>query len=322
MSASIATCDEIGSHLYSLLRSLERPEERPSYLSSVSGLSSLSQLVRSSFPIARGAGNGITLKGLGTVDANSLWEIHSFEELYNRNLLKECIMTQFQLLCVSKELEEEVEQEQVAHACKEIVEAAELYNDRCAASWKQRKKRVSYAFLAKGMPHYNWIWFADFVETFVRCNSERVAAQFLSETCSANRVLAAARKASGIIRMLISISYSHSSLLCDVSVAPIVSVQPVPTRLQTPSDQNPSTSSSRKIQQASTPQQQTVLRTESLVASQFWKEVFLHLRTRVQRKVKLGGGGDGDYVQQFAAIAQGLPTTPGACFSTTYCLML
>ena len=298
MSASILTCDDISSHLCALLRNLELPEEQPSYITSVSGLSPLSQLVLSSFPTALEARDGTTL---GTATANSLWEIHRFEDLYKRNLLKECIATQFELLCVSKELEEGAEQEQVAHACKGIMEAAELYNDRCVASWKQRKKRVNDEFLAIGVPRCNRITFADFVGTFARCSSECVAAQFLSETCSANRVLAAARKNSGFIRMLTSISISHSSLLDDVSLAP----------LQTPSD---STSSCCKVQQAPTPQQQAALRIESLVASQFWKEVFLHIRTRVQWKMKLGGCEDGDYAQQFAAIAQGLPTTTGAFF--------
>ena len=284
--------DRIFSHISSLLRHLERSEQRPSYSSSVLGLSSLSELVHATAS-ARNVGRRFEL---GRRAASPTCMMRNAEELYKMKLLKNCIMTQFQLLCVSRELENWTED--VSELCKEIVEGAELYNGRTEDLTNSTQRRGW-----SKMQEKDQLSFADFVETYVSSRSVHIAEQLLDSNCNADQVLSVARLDAIFVQSLVAICATHSSLLGELPEAP-----------ETPRQSSDTTGLTVQPQLGSgpSPPQQVLTTVELLVSSELWKEVSLCLKDGAQLR---GYGG-----KKFAAIAESLPPEPGAPYFSVCCM--
>lgn len=274
--------DRIFSHICTLLRHLERPEQRPSYSSSVLGLSLLSELAHAAASVSN-VGRRLDLGHC----AASPCMMQNAEELYKMNLLKKCILTQFQLLCVSTELENGTDY--VFESCREIVEAAGLYNGQTAALFTETNSAQ-----CRGWLKTNQLSFADFVDTYVSSRSVYLAEKLLDSNCSTDQVLGVARVEATFIQSLVAVCAQHSLLgeLPETSETPHKSSDTAGLIVQPQPSSCPS------------PLQQVWTKVVLLVVSKLWKEVSLCLKDEVQRR---GYGG-----KDFAAIADSLPSEPGA----------
>lgn len=283
--------DRVFSHLCSLLRHLEKSKQRPSYSSSVHGLSSLSELV---YATASTLGVGRRLES--GYRAASPGVIHNAEEMYKMGLLKKCILTQFQLLCVSRELENGTEY--VSETCREVVEAAELCNAQTTAVFRETKSAQCRRWLK--IQESNQLSFADFVETYVSSRSLCIAEQLLDSNCSPDKVLGIARTEATFIQALVAICATHSSLLGEL-----------PETTQKSND-TVSLTSQPQLSSCPSPLQQALTKVELLVTSKLWKKVCLCLKDGVHSR---GYGG-----KEFATIADSLPLESGFSYFPVCCV--
>ena len=291
----------VTSYLCSLLSLLERPDENETYSSNVHGLSSLPNLVQKAVPASKSNQHSHFNSGARQLQPwrpnSPSWILQNTHELYKVELLKKCILTKFQVFCVTK-----VEPTDLCQVCREISQATDLFNRHIAA---QAHHSSSDRWMTQESTQ---LTFADLIETLVSCRSECIASKLL---CSSNAddALSVARREALFIRSLVSTFNAHSSLLsecmagevtqddtCSANSSHLTSEQP-PHRF--------SSSSSSSMSQIYL-DKGMLKRIELLVASELWKGVALCLRHKLQSK----GYWEKDFV---IAAAQILLGEQGTC---------
>ena len=257
------------SYLCSLLSLIEQPERNETH-SSNSGLLSLVKRTvtsKSSQHARRGAGLPLVW-GHGSCS----WALRDAEMLYTHNLLKKCILTKFQVFCITTI--------EPADLCGEIAQAANVFNTQAAAVLAQNHHSTPDRWTTSRQ--HNQLSFADFVEILVSCRSELIVDKILRGCSKPDDVLSVAKHEALIIESLVSTFNTHSTLLHE-SVENEVHVLTQETRSVSFSCSKfqPLERSSSSVS-SDTPSKQGVLREiELLVASELWKQVALCLRHRV-----------------------------------------
>ena len=116
------------------------------------------------------------------------------DELYTSRLLRQIVLTQFELLCTSLELLEDVEY--AFGACKAICVAADQFNSDVAKAFGGRVARLTVA---------------DFATVVVETHSRRISRQLCSSSLRADVALREARFELGFVRAFLGILATYTS---------------------------------------------------------------------------------------------------------------
>ena len=241
----------------------ERLEHGEIYSSVVQDLPSLSKLIkdtcqRQHWLSNRGA--GLTFPLHRRPAGSSSWALSNVDTLYAINLLRKCILTKFQVLCVAN-----TGPSTVCSTCQEIAQSVEVFNTQVVSILAQTRHNTSIK--------YTQLSFADFIDVLVTHRSECIANAILSSSCKVENVLNTARNEALCIESLVATFNAHSSLLYEDESTHLV-LEQLPSRsspcrgLDTPSG---------KFEEG------MFLKLSELVVSyELWREVALCLRYRIR----------------------------------------
>ena len=259
--------------LTSLLERLGRSEL--TYSACVHELSSLLTLVQDTLSTGRcllqpGAG----LQLLWRSSEPRSWCLPNADKIYTIKLLKKCILTKFQILCVTKIAHTDRESD-LHPALREFAEASELLNTKAVNILPPETYMTHHSPSNRCImsPNLTQILFEDFVETFVSCRSEWVS-DLILESSEAREILDTVRQEALFIKSLVSTFNAHSSLLHRLCV------HHEDTYSTTPSQDTHRVSPSRSTTNHFL--DETMLkRIEILISSELWKEIALQLQYRI-----------------------------------------
>ena len=250
--------------LTSLLERLDRSEL--TYSACVHELSSLLTLVQDTLSTGR------CLQPLWRSSEPRSWCLPNADKIYTIKLLKKCILTKFQILCVTKIAHTESD---LHPALREFAEASELFNTK-AVNILPPEMYMTYHSPSNRCimsPNLTQVLFEDFVETFVSCRSEWIS-DLILESSEVREILDTVRQETLFIKSLVSTFNAHSSLLHRLCV------HHEDTYSTTPSQDTHRASPSRST--TNNFLDETMLkRIEILISSELWKEIALQLQYRI-----------------------------------------
>ena len=150
-----------------------------------------------------------------TYSEATVFVIHDADVLYKLGLLKKCILIEFQLLCTT-----ETTAECASKGYRDVMAAAELFNLRCTAAFKQSSNSVLGEWLSTRKEYL--LTFAEFVEVHTSSRCECVVDKLFRKCSTDDEALGIAEHETDFIRYFVNACVTGSSILGNPSSGKVV----------------------------------------------------------------------------------------------------